>query len=276
MTLYGWGLDPYGLGPLGSPPFSEGVSLAAAVATSVNEVRIYLTNEPMHTSSVAAGDALNPATWTVQRLDGPTYLNVMSVIEYTPTIYGIVTDQPFGDAIIVHEVSSIILLDTGGGIILPPRKARFAGLVADTDADMQAKLAKRGALTRDLANPQSPQGSPDLFGGTLSVGSAGDYDTVTGLDLVKKLIIRRLSTRQGEFFHLPEYGVTFRVKETIQPGSLQQLKTAIERQVLKESEVSAASVVLTLDSSNTLTIAIKATIRPTGEQLQFSIPSFAL
>jgi hypothetical protein len=70
--------------------------------------------------------------------------------------------------------------------------------------------------------------------------------------------------------------VTYRVKETIQPGSLRQLKTAIERQVLKEPEVSAASVVLTLDSSNTLTIAIRATTRPTGEQLQFSIPSFSL
>jgi len=275
MTLYGWGFDAYGLGPHGSPPFAEGVSIAAAVATSVNEVRVYLTNEPKHASKVAAGDALNPATWTVQRLDGPTYLNVMSVIEYAPTIYGVVTDQPFGNSTIVHEVSSITLLDAGGGIILPPRKAQFAGLVADTDTSLQAKLAKRGAIARDVANPQSPRGS-DVFGGTLVVGSSGDYDTVTGLELVKKLIIRRLSTRQGGFFHLPDYGVGYRVKEPVQPGSLRQVKAEVERQILKEPEVAAASASLTLDTNNVLTIAIKATIRPTGEQLQFSIPTVAL
>lgn len=276
MTLLGWGFDPYGLSPHGSPPFAEGVSILTAVATTVKEVRVYLTAEPKHMSSVAVGDALNPATWTVQRLDVPAYFNVMSVVQYTPTIYGIVVDQPFGGAIVVHEVSSTTLLDAGGGVILPPRKAQFAGLVADTAVGPQAKLAKRGAIVRDVANPQSPRGAPDVLGGTLVLGSAGDYETVTGVELVKKLIVRRLTTRQGEFFHLPSYGVRFRVKETVQPGSLRQLKTEIERQILKESEVAAASAALTLGADNVLTVMIKATIRPTGEELQFSIPGVAL
>ena len=276
MTLLGWGLDPYGIGPFGSPGFAEGMSILSAVAMNTHEVRVYLTSEPTHSSVVAPGDALNPATWTVQRLDGPTYLDVMAVVEYSSTVFGVQTMQAFGPASVMHEVSSVTLLDVGGGIIMPPRKAQFVGLIADTDADVNSRLAKRGALTQDVANPPSPQSAPDVFGGTLVVGSAGDYDTVTGSELVKKLIVRRLMTNRGEFFHLPDYGVDFRVKEPVQPGSLRQLKSAVERQILKEAEVSAASATLFLDVNNVLTIAIKATLRPTGEQLQFSLPGVAL
>lgn len=276
MTLLGWGLDPYGLGPLGNAPFAAGVSILTAIAVTTKEVRVYLSAEPTHTSKVTPGDALNPATWTIQRLDGPTYLNVAAVVEYAPTMYGIQTMQALGPASVMHELSSVTLLDIGGGLILPPRKAQFAGLIADTEAGIAAKLARRGALARDIANPSAPKSTPDSFGGTLVIGSAGDYDTVTGAELVKKLIVRRLMTGRGEFFHLPEYGVDFQVKGTVQPGSMRQLKTAIERQVLKESEVSAASASLLLDSSNTLTIAIKATLRPTGEQVQFNVPRVSL
>jgi hypothetical protein len=276
MTLLGWGFDPYGTSGFGAAAYTEGVSILTAVATTTKEVRVYLTDEPKHSSAVAPGDALNPATWSVQRLDGPTYLNVASVVEYAPTVYGIQTMQALGPASVVHEVSSVTLQDAGGGIILPPRKAQFAGLIDEAAATAQAKLAKRGAIARDVANPQAPRGAPDVFGGTLVVGSSGDYDTVTGLELIKKLIIRRLTTREGEFFHLPNYGVTYKTKETIQPGSLRQLKASIERQILKEPEVSDASATIRLDANNVLTVAIKAITRPTGEQLQFSIPSVVL
>jgi hypothetical protein len=159
---------------------------------------------------------------------------------------------------------------------VPPRKADFAGLVADALATRQARLVSRGAIVRDVANPPAPFAAEGTLGGTLVITSSGDYDTVTGAELVKKLIIRRLTTGRGEFFHLPNYGVDFRVKETIQPSSLSQLKTSIEKQILKEPEVSAASASLTLDTSNVLTVAVRATLRPTGEALQFSVAGVSL
>lgn len=272
----GWGFDPYGTSPFGAAAFGEGVSILAAVAMNTKEVRVYLTSEPRHVSPTGIGDALNPATWTVQRLDTLAYLPVMAVVEYSPTVFGVVLATALGDAVTIHEVSSATLLDAGGGIILPPRKAQFAGLIADTDATTQAKLAKRGASIRDIANPQSPRTLPDVVGGTLVIGSSGDYETVTGVELIKKLIIRRLTTGEGDFFHLPKYGIASWAKEVTTPSNLAPLRAAIERQVLKEPEVSEAAVALTLSADDVLKIAVKATIRPSGERLEFSFSRVTL
>jgi hypothetical protein len=276
MTLLGWGFDPYGLTPNGSPPSGEGVSLYMALAVNTQEVRVYLTGEVLHKLATQDGDALNPATWTVQRLDTLEYLNVMTVVEYTPTIFGLVVVVPFADATVTYEVSSVTLLDASGGILIPPRSATFAGLVADAVSTAQARLANRGAVVRDIANPPASALVSDAVGGTLVVTSSGDYATVSGAELVKKLIIRRLTTGQGEFFHLPNYGVDLGVKEPVRTSQLAQLKTSIERQIRKEPEIKDVSTSLSLDTRGILTVAIKAVLQPTGETLQFAVAGVSL
>ena len=58
--------------------------------------------------------------------------------------------------------------------------------------------------------PVDPLGA---IGGSLRIGADGDYVADEGTELMKKLILRRLLTPKGAFFHLPDYGYGLAVKE---------------------------------------------------------------
>jgi phage baseplate assembly protein W len=105
----------------------------------------------------------------------------------------------------------------------------------------------------------------------------GDYSLVSGADLVKKLILRRLVTQRGGFSHLPNYGTgVIAIKEPLNSAGLARAKQEIERQVLLEPEVKEVSVSLSLDNANgILTIIVKGRLKPTGESFSasFKLPS---
>jgi len=106
-------------------------------------------------------------------------------------------------------------------------------------------------------------------GGTLNVNSAGDYQTMGGVELVRKLIIRRLTTRPGEFFHLPDYGFPFQTADVVRPVELVKLRAALREAVKREPEVKDAGVGLSLDSANgVLTVTVRAALQPAGETLE--------
>ena len=100
QTELGWGLDPYGLGPYGSAGAGVGINLVAAFATSTNDVEVELSGEPTHSSPGNTGDALNPNTWMVQRLDTTDFLHVVRVDFGNHERHGIVLPERAG---IVHD-----------------------------------------------------------------------------------------------------------------------------------------------------------------------------
>ena len=77
----GWGLDDNALLPYGDAASGIGSSLAYARAFSTREVDITVTNFVQDNSSFLAGDALNPSTWSVQRLDTTVFLTVVQVTQ---------------------------------------------------------------------------------------------------------------------------------------------------------------------------------------------------
>lgn len=254
----------YGAGAKGS-----GTSIVSALAISTHTVRVGLSAEPMHSSNFVPGDALNPSTWNVQNLSTLAFLHVVSVEPHSPTSYDLLTLEAFGDVTVLHEASSTTLLAADGVQTLnAPRAADFYGIIDADEATQAARLAKQRVTSRDLKNSQVPASVP----GTLTIEQSGDYATVSGADLLKKLILRRLMTRPGDFFHLPKYGIGLREKEPIPAGNLGKLKKEIERQILLEPEVASAIVGLTLDSSGVLTVRVQASLRPTGEVVAFSTP----
>jgi hypothetical protein len=269
MAALGWGLDPYGTGVFGSAVAGEGVALAHALAISTHEVEVTLTAEPLHSSAATPGDALNPATWAVQRLDTTAFLHVISVAPTSPRSYVATVLEPLGPAAILHRISSSTLLDASGGLLRTPRHQDFYGTTEAAIATASARAITRKTDARDLFN------SPALLdgeGGTLRVTSGGDYAEMSGAALVRKLILRRLTTAPGEFFHMPSYGVGLKGREPIRAGGMSALKTEIERQVLQEPEVAAAQASLLLDSSGVFTVTIKATLRKTGGSLDVTLP----
>ena len=265
----GWGLDPYGIGPYGSGSIGLS-SLKNALAISTREVQVGVNGLVQDNSPFFDGDALNPATWTIQRLDTFDFLHVVQVTQVSPTVYTLMTLEEFGPASVEHRVSSTTLLDAAGFLLGAPRQADFLGILDEDKDSISSALAKRRVASRDFANPQTA--NLDSIGGTLILDGAGDYDTVTGADLVRKLITRRLMTTPGDFFHLPNYGLGLRMKEPLPTGDLVKLKQQIEQQVSQEPEVEAVQASLSLASNGVLTVTVKARLKKTGQAVSVGLP----
>lgn len=265
-----YGREEYGFGAYGGEEFT-GIHLSSAVAVSTNEVKVTLSAEPQHRLPTNVGDAFNPTTWLIQRLDTLEYLHPLSVIEYDPKTYGIIVLEALGPVSVSHQLSTSTLKSILGEIVSYPQAVTFPGIAADNVSNNAARVASKKATVTDVSNPPVPKASPDTIGGTLVIGTDGDYQTVSGAELVRKLIVRRLITRPGDFYHLPDYGLGLRDKEPVPNGDLVKLKAEIERQVRQEPEVEDVVATLAL-SNNQMMVVVRARIRSTGEPVIASIP----
>lgn len=262
----GWGLDDEGILPYGDSAAAIGANIVAAHAISTREVTVSVSNLVQDSSPFLAGDALNPATWTLQRLDNNVFLHVVNVTQVGTYSYTLLTLEEFGPVTVTHVVGSTTLHDLGGGVINPPRSATFLGILDEVKNTLDDQLAAQKVGARDIANPQLTA-SP-YVSGTLQLGGDGDYQLEKGTPLLKKLILRRLTTTPGDFFHLPNYGIGLRLKEPPPPGDLGRLKVEIEQQILKEPELSDVQATLLMDPANGLLIVkVVATEKTTGEKV---------
>jgi hypothetical protein len=267
----GWGFDDEGILPYGDAAAGIGAALGSAKAISTREVRVQVTNLVQDNSPFLAGDALNPNTWTIQRLDTAAFLNVVSVTQTGTYEYTLLTLEEFGPVAVTHRVSSSTLLDASGALLVSPRQQDYLGLLDAGKVSLEATLASQRRGARDLANPQAP--GDGVSAGTLQIKADGDYALEAGRALLQKLILRRLMSSPGDFFHIPEYGVGLRVKEPIPASDLGRLKSSIEKQVLREPEISQASATVSLSSAGVLTVTVRARVRATGEEIQVGYQS---
>lgn len=266
----GWGQDPYGITPYGGAEAGLGLSILSAVATATNQVLVQLNTQPLDQTPSGPGDALNPNTWTIQRLDTGAFLHPVDVEPESTTSFLITTLEQFAPYTVIHAVSSNTLLDTAGNLLVAPRSAQFAGLLAYDLSTNDRFAASKQVASRDIANP--PFSVANQIGGTLIVTGQGDYANVSGVDLIKKLVFRRLTTTPGAFFHLPDYGVGINEKSPYSISDLTKLKANIENQIMREPEVSDVSASLSLDANNILSIDLNVILQPNGQQVTWTFP----
>lgn len=248
----------------GAATSGAGTSILKALAVSTRDVQVSLSGEPLRSSAFGSGDALNPATWSVQRLDTAVLLTPVNVVAISPLVYQITTLEEFGPVEVTHRISSSTLLDSAGNLLKPPRQADFAGVLNEDAVKSSSAAARQRGGASDLANyPATVQ--LEGLGGTLRVSGGGDYVLVSGAELVRKLIMRRLVTRPGDFFHLPAYGIGVSNKEPVTGPALGRLRDEVVRQVKLEPEVQEASASLLLDSNGILTAQVRAKLRATGQ-----------
>lgn len=263
----GWGLDPYGSGPWGG---ATTLSIASAFAVSIRTVRVLLTAEPVHLSPTGNGDALNPETWQVFRLDTGAPFTPIEVDEVDPFTYDINVLENFAPFLVMHQVSSSSLVQIGGLPITDPKAATFPGAQADKVSTPAAQLAQRRQL-QDLLNQPSPNDASPLAG-TLVIGAGGDYQRQSGASLARKLIMRRLTTPRGGFFHLPNYGVGLTEKAPLRIGDATKYRAQVEAQVLAEPEVESVKAPISLDRQNEIVVVqVKAKLR-NGSAIEEAIP----
>ena len=265
-----WGTGGWGTGPWGGTGLP--LSIAAAYAVTKRTIRVEFTAEPQHLSGFLAGDATNPKTWSVIRSDTGAALTVVAAGHYAlPLVFDVVVAEDLQPSMVLHAISAPSMLSATGAAILPPTSANVAGAQDGDDLRPGTRTGIRRYQQRDLSSMSVAMGGAAAQ--TLYIDSSHNYASVTGLELVKKMMMRRLTTPRGAFFHLPDYGLGIAEKEPLPGGGLISLKAEVERQMLLEPEVATVSAHLTLSPGNLLSIAIYGTTRPSGEAFSFAMQS---
>lgn len=267
--MSGYGIAPYGTGLFGYATPPPPMTFASVFAISDRVVQVKLTVEPLHSSTTGDGDAVNPSTWQISVPSTGRVLTPISVEMVDAFTYNILTLQTFAPAQIDMLLVTSSLKDTNQ-IPFPTLSAPFKGALASNAASDEKRTAASGYALSDIANKVT--GLEDYVGGTLQISSGGDYVTETGPDLLKKLIVRRVISKPGDFFHLPKYGVGLREKEPLPVVDLRKLAKAIEMQVAEEPEVAEVKASLAYAaSSGILNIGLKARMRTTGQQIAVAV-----
>jgi len=235
------------------------MNFVSAIAKDSRRVRVTLSAAPLATSPALVGDALNPATWAVTEVGGGgIVLEVLRAALVSASVVDVLVDAPLVAFPGTMRVSAPTLLDALGVPVTPPTFADLSGL-----GEASSPAQPRGpSAPVDVKNEQVP--SDVTFGGTLVVTPEGDYASEQGTALLKKLMLRRLFTAPGDFFHIPTYGLGLRPKTIVAPSSLPTLKKRAEQQIALEPDVAAVSVSLSLDAGGTLTVRARARQRSTG------------
>lgn len=256
----GWGVSEWGLSEWGVSGGTD-LFLEGAAAISERQVLVALSIQPLAISTIGTGDALNPATWSIERLDTQFFFTILAVEQISATQYSLYTLEKFGNALIDHRVATTSLLTPSMIPLTSPKNAIFQGCVA-------AKVKPTPAAQGDLASVQLAASSLE---GVLQVLPGGDYVLQSGSSLLRKLIYRRLTTTKGAFFHMPEYGEGIKVKEPINPANLPAMQADIERAISLEPEVEAARVQLILTTA-VLTVVVTAKLRKENAEVTLPIP----
>lgn len=250
--MAGWGTGAWGTGLWGVGE-SGSLSIERAFAIGPTTVRVVLSRTALDSS------ALNPLTWRVVNAAGKSLVPIAvergsSNVEYDIRLMHDLTAYPSQ-----HTVSSETLEDSIGETLVAPKSATFAGL------GVSAARSRTAQIDLDSAHVLSGR-----VPGTLSVDHGGDYRGQSGASLLRKLVIRRLMTMRGGFFHMPTYGQGLMVKETIVSTDLVKLRKEISLQLLEEPEIDSAEARLSLSSSGVLTIAVRARL-VTGQEESVSL-----
>lgn len=279
--LQGWGLSAWGtaLDQVDGTPATDVVNtsvwglgvvsvlyIVGAYPTTIRSLVVELSTPPRALSAGTTGDALNPSTWTVTKPDG-VQLPVFAVRRRSAQVFELLLGRPLGpeQGEVVHTITSVGLLAIPATSAMQVTQ-EFAGL-----AEVVAVGTQDGVV--DFANPPFPDGS--RLGGTFLVDDSGGYAMDGGEEFLRKIIIRRLQTMPGEFFHMPDYGLGLRLKEPLQAGDLLKLKRAADLQLLREPEFSEVRTSLVLAANGTLSITVALRLASSNQEVvvPINVPS---
>ena len=240
------------------PLFSSSFAVNYAFALAVNRVRVAFSTAPLASARTVPGSAMNPASWGsgVQRLDTGAYLPIAAVEQVDALTFDLTLGANLGAANVQHRVTAatVVNVDCTG---VSPDSADIAGLFATAGATSDPPPSD----FRNWSAPRNPAG------GTLQIGTDGDYRMESGVEYERKMIIRRLTTDPGGFFYLPDYGAGIATKRNYSTAALPRLQRELQRQVMLEPSVASAQVTVTLHpGQGILNIVVAAKLR-NGQQL---------
>jgi hypothetical protein len=142
-------------------------------------------------------------------------------------------------------VGSTTLITPAGVVINYPRLLAFNGT-------QYADALKNSASQVDLQSRQVPGGT---LAATLVVTSAGDYANEGGDALLKKIIIRQLSSQPGDWTFSPQFGLGLRTKYPLSTRDIPTKEKEMELVVQSAPEVDTARVSISYNPSTGILVA---------------------
>ena len=256
--MSGFGLAPYGLGPYGGT--GSVVDLMLVYPIDRYTARAHFNGELLAVSQIGAGDATNPGTWSLDMLNGDlTTARVLTVVLATYRGSGVVdvrVEEALGPYGVLHRLGFTWLKSAAGALVSNPRYGDFHGVA----------LAPGAARTgRDLRNTLFENGS--TVGGLVT--SSGDYDGQDTVALLRKVVLRRLTTDRGAFAHLPRFGAGLRAKSFVR--NLGVAREAVRQQLAQERELADVTVALELSATGVLSVTVRAKMRATGQAAEVTV-----
>lgn len=242
----GWGTGSWGISPWGTGSAPTGPFFVVKVwAINSNTIRVTYSAAPQTDHDLLANDALNASNYVVTLVSGPDLtwtprISRVYTVDTDPLSVDLRTDRSMPGIIRVRQtlyrltVSNVT--SAAGDPLIGANWQNFYSLNQIVN-ETQVRLENNSK--RDVANPSVPN-SP--MGGTFTIDSTGDLKTDSGITMLKKLLTRRLVTRPGGFFHLPEYGIGLNPKELARPYRILEIKNEMKRQFLNEPEVLSVDV----------------------------------
>lgn len=248
-----WG-DPYGVGgPL---------HVVRARAVESQTVRVVFDEPPRFLSRGATNDGKNPLNYQVAINNGegtpPQVVGVKEDLQQFPAAGVLTVDERGVDvqvdrklvAGVTYQVSVFNVISAVGGNLGFPTQANFGGISPLVAVDPPLRSREFFDFRWD---PFAATGGAYVF------DDGGDIARHTGLDNLRKRIIRRVTTPKNAFAHLPGYGTTLVLKQPMSVSQLAPLKQDLIQQVLQEPEVREAEIHLNLQGGQgILTIRILA------------------
>lgn len=265
MTSFATCGGAFGSGGVGSTPFGSGSSLAvvSAVQEALNAVLVTFSAPPRMFDPGSVYDARNPANWTLSVLE--PYDAEVRLAQWTERVDALTVRVLFDGPLSAparYEIHASPTIEDLTGL---PIVSLCAGAVFETfpPTRVASPFAPAAQTPADLNNPwllKDAQGVRPTPLGTLQVTPEGDYALERGESYLRKRILRRATTMQGEFFHLPNYGFGLMLKGTIRPDVLRRLQAEAQAQILREPDVATALVTAQLAAGTTDTIVLTMTV----------------
>lgn len=262
-----WGTGAWGTSPWGGLATTV-PTFGAVFAAGDRLIRVNLDAAAQTISPNALGDALNPATWTVTVPSTGKVYTVLAVAQTGPTAFDLLLLEELPTHFVDVELTTSTLRNAAGIPVPTQLSATFRGVRLEATNTVENRTVRKGNGARDIANPPTPN-SP--VGGALEINSGGDYMMDSGDALLRKLIIRRLVSTPGDFFHLPNYGLGLRQKEPLPINDIRALKRAIVNEITKEPDIIGCEANVTL-GADTIFIGLRVKSRASGTSIEFGIP----
>lgn len=243
-----WGLDVWGA--------DAAFVFDNAVAATTHSVYVTFSRAPRAVSPLSIGDVLRLATWSIHGVGFTDNKIVVAARMVSNRRAEIIVSTPFKSSNYIYRISAPTLMSASRVYVSPPYDLDFRGLLpADPITDPNR--------TFDLKNSE-------LIGGSFEVTSAGTYARVYGVELLRKMIFRRLSTMPGSFFHLTpdEFGLGIRSKELLRFSAIPTMKRKIEDEINKEPGITGT--VATVDLKDGL-LSVKLKVQTEGGLVETTV-----